>query len=419
MQIANVGLMSPGDMGQALAMQIKARGISVCTALAGRSERSRALAYEAQLIDVGSVARLVAQCDVVLSVMNPGAALAFAREAADALRSAARPTLIVDCNAIAPDTVQDIAGLVERAGGRFLDASIIGPPPRGNAKTNLYVSGPGAADLEALAGPQLTVHAMSERIGDASALKMCFGALNKGTQALWLEVLIAAQRLGVAPMLERQLQQSRAQLHDWALSQFPMMPPKAYRWVPEMLEISKTLAATGIGPKVFEGAADIYRFVADTTLGKETPENRDKARAGRDVVRALAEESMRSASSGSGKMRDLAPDITRQRLLIEGCYTASIDRETVQRYLLEVAAHLDLQSYGEPVIHAPSGVGKAENAGFDAFLPLIDSGISLYVWSARRFFAVVLFTCKRFDVQRALDFTRQFFSATQLEHAAF
>jgi 3-hydroxyisobutyrate dehydrogenase-like beta-hydroxyacid dehydrogenase len=290
MRLVNIGLMSPGDMGQALAMQIQAQGFTVCTALQGRSERSRALAREANLTDVGSVARLVACCDVVLSVMNPGAALAFGHEAADALRAAARATLIVDCNAIAPDTARAIGELVERAGGRFLDASIIGPPPRGNAKTNLYVSGPGAADLEALAGPQLMVHAMSERIADASALKMCYGALNKGTQALWLEVLIAAQRLGVAPMLEQQLRQSRADLYDWALNQLPMMPPKAHRWVPEMLEISKTLAAAGITSKVFEGAADIYRFVAATALGKETPENRDRARAGNDVVHALARE---------------------------------------------------------------------------------------------------------------------------------
>ena len=134
------------------------------------------------------------------------------------------------------------------------------------------------------------MHVIGERIGDASALKMCFGALNKGTQALWLEVLIAAQRLGVASLLEQQLRQSRADLYDWAMAQFPAMPPKAYRWVPEMLEISKTLDTAGITPKVFQGAADIYSFVAATALGKETPENRDKTRSGSDVVRALAEE---------------------------------------------------------------------------------------------------------------------------------
>ena len=295
MQIEKVGLMTPGDMGQAVAMQIKARGLTVCTALEKRSERSRALAREAGLTDVGAVARLVAECDVVLSVMNPGAALDFAREAADALRASGRQTLIVDCNAIAPDTVHEIAGVIQGAGGRFLDAGIIGPPPRGKAKTHLYVSGPAAADLEQLAGPQLLVHAISERIADASALKMCYGALNKGTQGLWLEVLVAAKRLGVDGLLDQQLRQShQADLYNWALGQFPIMPPKAYRWVPEMLEISKTLATAGITPKVFQGTAEIYRFVAGTAIGKETPENRDKTRDGKEVIRLLAEERSRS-----------------------------------------------------------------------------------------------------------------------------
>lgn len=290
MRIENVGLMTPGDMGQAVAMQIKARGFKVCTALDGRSERSRVLAREAGLNDVGTIARLVGECDVVLSVMNPGAALDFARKAADAIRAGGHRTLIVDCNAISPDTVHEIAALIEGAGGRFLDGGIIGPPPRGKAKTNLYVSGRGASDLAALAGPQLAMHVVSERIADASALKMCYAALNKGTQALWLEVLIAAQRLGVDRLLEDQLRQSRADLYDWALGQFPILPPKAYRWVPEMLEISRTMGAAGVTPKVFQGAADIYAFVADTALGKETPENRDKSRTGNDVVRALAQE---------------------------------------------------------------------------------------------------------------------------------
>jgi 3-hydroxyisobutyrate dehydrogenase-like beta-hydroxyacid dehydrogenase len=294
MQIKTVGLMTPGDMGQGVAMQIKAKGFTVCTALDKRSERSRALAREAGLTDVGTVARLVAECDVVLSVMNPGAAVDFARDAAEALRAGKRNTLIVDCNAISPDTVHEIAGIIEGAGGRFLDAGIIGPPPRGKAKTHLYVSGPGGADLEQLAGEQLLVHVISERLADASALKMCYGALNKGTQGLWLEVLIAAKRLGVDALLDQQVRQShQASLYEWALGQFPQMPPKAYRWVPEMLEISKTLATDGVGPKVFQGTSEVYAFVAGTALGKETPENRDKSRTGADVVRMLAEEPKR------------------------------------------------------------------------------------------------------------------------------
>ena len=294
MKIEHVGVMSPGDMGQAVASQIKAKGLNVYTALERRSERTRALAREAGLIDVGSLAQLVERCDAVLSVMDPGSAVTFAREISDAIRAASRHTLVVDCNAIAPDTVRKIAGLVQQAGGRFLDGGIIGPPPRGKARTNLYVSGPGAADLEQLAGPQLIVQVIGDGVADASALKMCYGALNKGTQALWLEVLVAAERLGIAGLLDEQLQQSQGDRYKWALGQFPILPPKAYRWVPEMLEIAKTLAGAGVTPQMFQGAADVYRFVAATPLGKETPENRDKAREGKDVVRLLAQERSRS-----------------------------------------------------------------------------------------------------------------------------
>jgi S-adenosylmethionine decarboxylase len=91
----------------------------------------------------------------------------------------------------------------------------------------------------------------------------------------------------------------------------------------------------------------------------------------------------------------------------------------VEGYLHGIAAHLDLRTYGAPIVHAPEGAGKAENEGFDAFIPLIDSGISLYVWCAEAFFASVLFTCKAFDVDRALNFTRQHFAASALEHRIF
>jgi hypothetical protein len=118
-------------------------------------------------------------------------------------------------------------------------------------------------------------------------------------------------------------------------------------------------------------------------------------------------------------VRDLAPDIVRQRLLIEGYYSVDVDSAVVEKYLVGVAARLNLRTYGNPIVHAPGGVGKDENAGFDAFIPLIDSGISLYVWSKKRFFATVLFTCKGFEVESALQFTRNYFGASDLEHRSF
>ena len=118
-------------------------------------------------------------------------------------------------------------------------------------------------------------------------------------------------------------------------------------------------------------------------------------------------------------MRDLAPEITRQRLLIEGFYTADIDEQRVEEYLQGVAAHLGLRAYGRSAIFSPGGEGQEKNQGFDAFLPLIDSGISLYAWTGPRFVAVVLFTCKAFDEGAAVTYTRDFFGLGELEAHAF
>jgi len=110
------------------------------------------------------------------------------------------------------------------------------------------------------------------------------------------------------------------------------------------------------------------------------------------------------------EVKNLAPEIHRQRLLIEGHFTRAVDEATLRDYLFSLAAALDLRTYGEPVVFAPaSGMGKSENAGFDAFVPLIDSGISLYVWSGPRFLSVLLYTCKGFDEARAITFTRDYF----------
>ena len=118
-------------------------------------------------------------------------------------------------------------------------------------------------------------------------------------------------------------------------------------------------------------------------------------------------------------MENLAPGIERQRLLIEGYYTIAIDPQVVTAFLPGLAGHLSLRSYAAPVVHAPGGEGRLANAGYDAFLPLIDSGISLYVWTQARFFALVLFTCRRFDVARAVAYTSEYLGSTRIVHESF
>lgn len=118
-------------------------------------------------------------------------------------------------------------------------------------------------------------------------------------------------------------------------------------------------------------------------------------------------------------MKDLAPDITRKRLIIEGYFKNEVSRTVIEQFFDSLCIALCLRKYGEPIIFSPGGEGKEENQGFDAFIPLIDSGISLYVWSTMKFFSCVIFTCKDFDEKKAINHTQEFFHAETVEHKLF
>lgn len=119
-------------------------------------------------------------------------------------------------------------------------------------------------------------------------------------------------------------------------------------------------------------------------------------------------------------MKNLAPHITRQRLLIEGFYTAAVDEDFIRAYFTHLTQKLDLRVYGDPIIFAPAtGIGKDENAGYDAFVPLIDSGISLYVWSSEKFMSVIIYTCKDFAAETAIAETAAFFDIDEIVSQTF
>jgi hypothetical protein len=105
---------------------------------------------------------------------------------------------------------------------------------------------------------------------------------------------------------------------------------------------------------------------------------------------------------------NMAPAIVRQRLLIEGYWSEQVDEPFIYQFLLDLPAHLGLRTYGEPAVYSPqSGMGREANAGWDAFVPLVDSGISAYFWAKPKFFSVVVYTCTKFDTDAAVAFVRE------------
>ena len=118
-------------------------------------------------------------------------------------------------------------------------------------------------------------------------------------------------------------------------------------------------------------------------------------------------------------MKEIAPDIMRQRLLIEGFYKINVNKKTINKYFNEISKYLGLKIYGKPIIFSPGGEGKKINQGYDAFVPLIDSGISVYIWSNAKFFSVIIYTCKKFNESKAIEFTKKFFKSTKFIKKTF
>ncbi len=291
--VKTVGVMMPADMGGGIAMRLADAGIRTISSLAGRSARTRDLAAAAGVEDVGSDIQLVMQSDVILSVVSPEAAEPLAARMAHAIRAADKPVAYVDCNAVSPETAIRIAETVTGAGGRFTDGGIIGPPPRDPARadTRLYLSGPDAPFLVEALGQALDVRLAGPNVGDASAVKMCYAALTKGSFALMTQLAVAAERLGVSDVLRAEFAASQRDQYARMRGQVPGSVPKAFRWVAEMREIAATFESVGVTGSSLHGAAETYDAVAATALGAMRVEEwADAGLSFEDVVSRLAGE---------------------------------------------------------------------------------------------------------------------------------
>lgn len=250
-----IGLLHPGQMGAAIGAQLVTAGHTVLWCRAGRSAASARRAEDAGLRGVDTLAELLDACEAVLSVCPPAAASEVAAEVAGF------GGIYVEANAISPQRMIEIAGLFESV----VDGSIIGPPPHPDRSARVYLSGPlAAADRvrELFVGTRAEPVVLSERIGDASALKMAFGSFNKASHALAAVSHALAEEYGVGAALLAEADEAGGALAK--VHRLPSVAARAWRWAPEMLEAADSFAAVGLPPELATGAAAVFdRWAAD------------------------------------------------------------------------------------------------------------------------------------------------------------
>ena len=275
-------------MGHGVGHALSRNGYEVITCLAGRSRRTIELAEVAGFRDVPTVADMVAEADLIISILVPAEAVGVARTVADALRDAGVSRPFADCNAVSPASADVMASIVNSAGGDYIDGGIIGGSPARGAVPRIYTSGPSAGLMDELDGSGIAVRNMGPEIGRASGIKMCYASMTKGTSALRVAMLMTAQSLGLYDELIAELSHSQQGPLAAMESGIPGLPANAGRWIGEMEEIAATFDAAGTTPHFHRGAAEMFRLLASTPFADESPETIDRDRTLAETIRVAA-----------------------------------------------------------------------------------------------------------------------------------
>jgi 3-hydroxyisobutyrate dehydrogenase-like beta-hydroxyacid dehydrogenase len=206
----------------------------------------------------------VAEADLVISAVTAGQI----GEAADSVaRHLKRQAYYFDLNSTSPAAKQAAAAVIDAAGARFVEAAIMSPIAPRRVASPMLVGGVHAAGFLPLAnqlgfaGAQL----FSDKLGAASAAKMCRSVVIKGLEALMLESLLTARKFGVEQAVLDSLQ-STSPADTWR-TQGRYMISRALvhgrRRAEEMREAARTVAEAGLAPRMSGACAEWQEWAAD------------------------------------------------------------------------------------------------------------------------------------------------------------
>ena len=278
--MAVIGVIAQGTMGSGVGRRLRESGAEVRNLISGRSPTSAERARAAGMVAAADERALLEGADFFLSILPPGEAEPLARRLAPTLAALGRKPVYLDCNAVSPQTAIRIGEIIAPTGAHFVDAGIIGGPPRPGYKgPSIYASGEHVREALPLRDWGIDLRAIDGPIGTASGVKMSYAGITKGTTAIAAAMLLGAARFGCAEALIAELSESQPQMLARMRNSIPGMYDKAYRWVAEMEEISDFLEKNPPSRDIYAAIARLYDYLAAAHA---------EAQPGRDnAIRAL------------------------------------------------------------------------------------------------------------------------------------
>jgi 3-hydroxyisobutyrate dehydrogenase-like beta-hydroxyacid dehydrogenase len=267
-----VGLLYPGEMGSALAGVLTKNGVRVVTTLRGRGQATAQRAADCGAVVLDSLADVVRESDVVISVVSPAAAEDVVEAYCRLSSVAPIAALFVDVNSTGPELAERLAARVEGCGVGFVDAAINGLAKNLTTSATLFLSGPRSAEVSALFANSVTTRVIGSEPGRASAMKMLLGGVSKGVCALFLELALVAQTRGMLSELLAECGRIYPGIAALIDRMLPTYARHAGRRAEEMNELLATAAEAGLEPCLLDAVSRMHELMAGAFHVSTSPE---------------------------------------------------------------------------------------------------------------------------------------------------